>query len=69
MITRMLFLLCAGFALAGCAGFGQCQGVGPCTGRAIASPYDQADLYVDAHGNPLPGWAQMKYGTDSGSSR
>lgn len=69
MIVRAMLFLCAGLALAACAGFGQCPGAGPCTGRVAASPYDQADLYVDAKGYPLPGWAQMKYGTESGSSR
>jgi hypothetical protein len=69
MIARLVLLLAAGFALASCAGFGTCPGAGPCTGRAVASPYDLADQYVDAQGYPLPGWAQMKYGTEGGGNR
>lgn len=70
MIERILLLLAAGFALASCAGAVDCPAYGPCTaGRTVASPYDFADLYVDAQGYPLPGWAQMKYGTEGGGNR
>jgi hypothetical protein len=65
LAMRFVFLFGASLALASCAGFGQCQGVGPCTGKMITGPYDQADLYVDAQGFPVPGWAMMKYGPDS----
>jgi hypothetical protein len=69
MTTRpALFLLGTSLTLAACAG-APCPGYGPCTGKVLTGPYDQADLYEDAQGNPLQGWAQMKYGPESGDDR
>ena len=72
MIARLTPCLFAGLLLAGCAAqsgrYGECAG-GPCTARAMTSPYNQADRFVDAQGYPLPGWAQMKYGPESGGNR
>lgn len=64
-MIRCALLLAVGLLLSSCASWNYCRGYGPCTGKAIASPYDQADLYQDAQGYPLPGWEQMKYGPES----
>ena len=71
MIARLIPCLFTSLLLAGCAaqsGYGECAG-GPCTARATTSPYNQADRFVDSQGYPLPGWAQMKYGTEGGGNR
>lgn len=71
MMVRLMLCLFAALFLAGCAaqsGSGDCAG-GPCTARATTGPYNQADRFVDSQGYPLPGWAQMKYGPESGGNR
>jgi hypothetical protein len=68
-VRAALFLLGASVMLSACADWGQCRGYGPCTGKVLTGPYDQADLYKDAQGYPLPGWAQMIYGPESDGDR
>jgi hypothetical protein len=59
MKIRTAIVVASSVLLSSCAGFGQCPGYGACTGRTTAGPYDQADLYLDAKGFPLPGFASM----------